>query len=93
MKRGTSTPSIVKLGWFIAFVIYGEASDAPVWSATVVMLDSDDGMDAIANASEMSQRYGVDAVPFFIIDRKTALSGAQSTDVFVEAFRQTIGTS
>lgn len=57
------------------------------------ILDSDDGMDAIANASEMSQRYGVDAVPFFIIDQKFTFSGAQQTDVFVEAIRQRIGAS
>lgn len=52
------------------------------------MLDSDEGMDAIANAREMSQRYGVDGVPFFIINQKIALSGAQDSEVFVEAFKQ-----
>ncbi|PAY16364.1 disulfide bond formation protein DsbA [Rhodopirellula sp. SM50] len=57
------------------------------------MLDSDDGMDAIATAREMSQRYGVDGVPFFIIDQKIALSGAQPTDVFVETLGQAISTS
>lgn len=51
------------------------------------MLDSDEGMDAIANAREMSQRYGVDGVPFFIINQKIALSGAQESEVFVEAFQ------
>ena len=57
------------------------------------MLDSDDGMDAIANARELSQRYGVNGVPFFIIDHQAALSGAQPSDAFVAALRQTIGKS
>lgn len=51
------------------------------------MLDSDEGMDAIANAREMSQRYGVDGVPFFIINQKIALSGAQDSETFLEAFQ------
>lgn len=55
--------------------------------AVEFMLDSDEGIDAIANASEMSQQYGVDGVPFFIINQKIALSGAQDLEVFVEAFR------
>ena len=55
--------------------------------AVEFMLDSDEGLDAIANAREMSQRYGVDGVPFFIINQKIALSGAQNSEVFVEAFQ------
>lgn len=53
------------------------------------MLVGNEGMDAIANAREMSQRYGVDGVPFFIINQKIALSGAQDSEVFVEAFQNT----
>lgn len=56
--------------------------------AVETMLDSDEGMDAISNAREMSQRYGVDGVPYFIINQNFALSGAQESEVFVEAFRQ-----
>lgn len=52
------------------------------------MLDSDEGMDAIANAREMSQRYGVNGVPFFIINQKLTLAGAQESEVIVEAFKQ-----
>ncbi len=54
--------------------------------AVEFMLDSDERIEAIANAREMSQRYGVDGVPFFIINQKIALSGAQDSEVFVEAF-------
>lgn len=57
------------------------------------MLDGDDGMAAMADAREMSRRAGVNGVPFFIIGQKTALSGAQSTDVFAEALRQAIVAS
>ena len=55
--------------------------------AVETMLDCDEGMDAIANARGMSQRYGVDGVPFFIINQKIALSGAQDSETFVEAFQ------
>lgn len=56
--------------------------------AVETMLDSNEGLDIIAAAREMSQRYGVDGVPFFIINQKIALSGAQDSEVFVEAFKQ-----
>lgn len=56
--------------------------------AAEAMLDSGEGMDAIENASEMSQRYGVDGVPFFIIKKKLTLAGAQDSETFVEAFKQ-----
>lgn len=52
------------------------------------ILNSDEGMDAIANARAMSQRHRVDSVPFFIINNTITLSGAQQADTFVEAFKQ-----
>jgi len=55
--------------------------------AVETMLGSDEGMDVIANGREMSQRYGVDGVPFFIINQKIALSGAQDSETFVKAFQ------
>ncbi len=55
------------------------------------MLDSDEGMDVISNANELSQRHGVTSVPFFIINQKITLSGAQEPDTFLEAFRQAVG--
>ncbi|QDT91728.1 DsbA family oxidoreductase [Gimesia algae] len=56
--------------------------------AAEAMLDSDEGMDVIANATEMSKRYEVDGVPFFIIDQKLTLAGAQNSETFVDAFKQ-----
>ena len=52
------------------------------------MLDSDEGMYVIAVAREMSKQYGVNGVPFFIINQKLTLAGAQDSEVFVEAFKQ-----
>lgn len=53
-----------------------------------IMLDSDEGMDVIENAREMSQQYGVDGVPFFIINQKLTLAGAQNSETFLDAFKQ-----
>jgi predicted DsbA family dithiol-disulfide isomerase len=53
-----------------------------------VVLGSDEGMNVISNANEMSQRHVVTGVPFFIIDQKITLSGAQQAETFLEAFRQ-----
>jgi len=61
--------------------------------AVEAMLNSEDGMDVISNAKEMSQMYGVESVPFFIIDQNFSLSGAQQADTFLEAFRQVVSSS
>lgn len=52
------------------------------------MLNSDDGMDVIAQAGERSQRHRVDGVPFFIINNAITLSGAQGPETFLGAFKQ-----
>ena len=54
------------------------------------MLNCDEGMDAIKEVEGLSQRHGVNGVPFFIINDRITLSGAQQPDTFVEAFRQTV---
>lgn len=60
--------------------------------AAEIMLKSDDGMDVILAARERSQRYGVEGVPFFVINNEITLSGAQQAEIFLEAFRQVTGT-
>ena len=50
------------------------------------VLNSEEGMDAIKEAAELSQRYQVDGVPFFIINNEITLSGAQHPDAFLDAF-------
>jgi predicted DsbA family dithiol-disulfide isomerase len=51
--------------------------------------DSDDGMDAIKEANDLARRHRVDGVPFFVINGKITLGGAQQPETFVEAFGQT----
>lgn len=51
-------------------------------------LSSDEGVDAFAEADEQILRHRVDSVPFFIVDSKVTLSGAQSPNVFAAAFIQ-----
>lgn len=57
------------------------------------MLNSDEGMAAIRDAEERSRHLGVSGVPFFIMNEKVALSGAQAPETFLEAFRQAIAGS
>ena len=56
--------------------------------AAEAMLESDEGMDVIAIASELSKRHRVDSVPFFIINDTITLSGAQDSEMFISAFKQ-----
>lgn len=54
----------------------------------VNMLNSHEGIDAIQKAEVRSRRYGVSGVPFFIMNEKVALSGAQAPETFLDAFNQ-----
>ena len=56
--------------------------------AAETILEGEEGMDVIANARELSQQHGVDGVPFFILNQKLTLAGAQDSETFVEAFKQ-----
>ena len=56
--------------------------------ASEELLNSDDGMGVIAQAGERSQRHHVEGVPFFIINNAITLSGAQSPETFLDAFKQ-----
>ena len=58
--------------------------------AADTMLNSDEGMNVIQEAGELSRRHGVTGVPFFIINQKLTLSGAQQEETFIEAFRQAV---
>jgi predicted DsbA family dithiol-disulfide isomerase len=52
------------------------------------VLNGDDGLEAMKVAEELSRRHRVEGVPFFIVNNKITLSGAQHPDSFLEAFRQ-----
>ncbi len=54
------------------------------------VLNGDDGLEAIKEADELARRFRVEGVPFFIVNGKITLSGAQPPDAFLEAFRQAL---
>lgn len=51
-------------------------------------LATDGDRDAVRQEIADAQRMGVSGVPFFVIDGKYAISGAQGVDVFANALRQ-----
>ncbi len=56
------------------------------------VLDSREGMESIREAEELGQRFRFDSVPFFIVNGRITLSGAQTPDAFLDAFRQAVAT-
>jgi predicted DsbA family dithiol-disulfide isomerase len=56
------------------------------------VLNSDEGMEAINEAGELSQQHRVDSVPFFVINGQITLGGAQPPEAFMEAFGHTGGS-
>jgi predicted DsbA family dithiol-disulfide isomerase len=54
------------------------------------MLNSDDGLEAIKEADVQARRFRVEGVPYFIINGRLTLSGAQQPDAFLGAFRQAL---
>ncbi len=52
------------------------------------VLNGGDGLEAMKEAEELSRRFRVEGVPFFVVNNKITLSGAQQPEAFVEAFRQ-----
>src|SRR5688500_15321713 len=55
-------------------------------SKALALLEGDEGMGALREADELGRRFRVDGVPFFIINGKVTLSGAQPPEAFLEAF-------
>ncbi|WP_153732307.1 DsbA family oxidoreductase [Sporosarcina obsidiansis] len=55
---------------------------------TKAMLHSDDFVKDVQADIEEARKIGVQGVPFFVINRKYAISGAQSTEAFVEALEK-----
>ncbi|MGI2326436.1 DsbA family oxidoreductase [Planococcus sp. YIM B11945] len=54
------------------------------------MLAGDDLADEVRSDEQTAAQYGVTGVPFYLINKKYALTGAQPTDVFVEALTKII---
>ncbi len=52
------------------------------------LLDSDEGMDAIALMDRRAREIGVQGVPFFIFNQRVAVSGAQEPEMLLDAIAQ-----
>ena len=46
---------------------------------------------AIQEADELARRIRVEGVPFFVINGRVTLSGAQPHEAFLAAFKQAVG--
>ena len=52
------------------------------------MLETNEYADAVNADIEMSQELGINGVPFFVLDNKYAISGAQPTEHFLAGLQQ-----
>lgn len=52
------------------------------------MLDSNEYVQEVRADQELAQEIGVQGVPFFVIDEKYAVSGAQSPEIFLQALQK-----
>jgi predicted DsbA family dithiol-disulfide isomerase len=57
------------------------------------LLSSADGQEAIREAHELARRVRVEGVPFFIVNGKVTLSGAQQPDTLLAAFCQALAST
>jgi predicted DsbA family dithiol-disulfide isomerase len=71
------TPTLVRLGAEIG---------VPAAEAQRV-LDGDDYTADVRNDIRQAQLYGASGVPFFVLNQAYGVSGAQSSDVFLQALR------
>jgi predicted DsbA family dithiol-disulfide isomerase len=56
-------------------------------------LSGDEGLEAVKEAEDQARQLRVEGVPFFIINGKLTLSGAQPPEAFLKAFGQTTPAS
>ncbi|QQU02712.1 DsbA family oxidoreductase [Myroides odoratus] len=54
----------------------------------VALLQSEEQTQEVKNDIEEAQALGISGVPFFVVDRKYGISGAQPIDTFAEALTQ-----
>lgn len=52
------------------------------------VLESEDYAEAVRADEEQARAYGINGVPFFVLDEKYGISGAQPTEVFTQALTQ-----
>jgi predicted DsbA family dithiol-disulfide isomerase len=97
-ERGVQDAVVETL--FLAYFTEGEdlsdratlaevAADAGLDRAEVYeLLASDKGIDVVQAGEEQARRLGVSGVPFFVVNGRVALSGAQPPELFRQAFEQ-----
>ena len=95
-EYGVQTPIVSAV--FDAFFLEGKDIGVPEvlarvagsaglnYEDTLNFLQSDRDTDIILAEDELARRLGVNGVPCFIINRKYAVSGAQSPEVIVQVF-------
>ncbi len=54
------------------------------------MLESDEMSEVVRHDEQTAKQYGVTGVPFFLINKKYAITGAQPAEMFIEALRKII---
>ncbi|MGV2940246.1 DsbA family oxidoreductase [Mesobacillus sp. LC4] len=57
------------------------------------MLASDEMANEVRADESIGQQYGITGVPFFLINKKYAITGAQPTDVIVQSLKKVIAES
>lgn len=56
----------------------------------VAVLESNQYTDAFQADLDQAEAYGITAVPFFVLDGKYGIAGAQDSQILVDAFRQVL---
>ncbi|MGG1551637.1 DsbA family oxidoreductase [Paenibacillus ferrarius] len=56
--------------------------------ATAALLDAKAGLEEVEDDLDFARQAGVTGVPFFVINQKYALTGAQPTNTFLQALKQ-----
>lgn len=54
------------------------------------MLASNDMSEEVRSDEQKAQDYGIQSIPFFLINEKYAITGAQSTDKLVQSLQQIV---
>lgn len=58
--------------------------------AVAEMLVSDDMSDSVRADEQEANQYGIRSIPFFLINKKHSITGAQSSEAIVEALQKII---
>jgi predicted DsbA family dithiol-disulfide isomerase len=58
--------------------------------AAVAALESERYLSDVRSDQALAQEYGIQGVPFFVIDGKYGVSGAQDADTFADVLRQIV---